>query len=194
MIENKTSFWDSYGGVILLSGFLIGSFSSLFPDWSFSVFLGNILAMAVVLVISFYWYKQNLSQIKHKSRFAYLLFSLIGGQLCVPLIRVMDSTPATIGLTIFTLLIWVFLYLFREIPYKVFKFPLKTKWTFILILLFIVTYTAATGVDRGYSNGWAFKRLSYSEELIYGGLVFYGFGILTLFTATGALGGKNREE
>lgn len=150
--EQRFKFFEGNALGLLISSVLFGFFGSAIPDWSFGIFLLNLLITIFSLGLARYWHQSVKSTIRYNSLTSFMMLITMGFFLAEPIFRISFGTMVFWSFVLLYLLIIGYSLFKREMIFQAFHRPEKSKiafgsYLFVIILIIISAFSFRNGQE-----------------------------------------------
>ncbi|MDI3311270.1 MAG: hypothetical protein QJR05_07555 [Thermoanaerobacterium sp.] len=192
MVHRSTDFKNSAVYSLIILNVMFGTFASLIPTGSLTIFLLNMGLTIIEVAISWHWWRTIPNEVRYTSLVCYLMSITFGIFATIPLLR----------LTFGTMLFWLILLLYlmvlgysiylKELLFQAFHRPGKSKLSkgiaaFLLVLIIIGALSSRNGQEM-----LILSILNDHQGAIFVSLFSFIIGLFVTFTASSLL--KKPEE
>lgn len=150
--EQRFKFFEGNGLAVLIGPFVFGLFGSLIPDWSFRIFLLNILITIFSVGLARYWYQKVENTVRYNSLTSFIMLITMGLFLTEPILRMSFGTMVFWPFVLLYVLVIAYSLYKREMIFQAFHEPGKSKiafgsYLFVFILIIISAFSFRNGQE-----------------------------------------------
>lgn len=148
----RFKFFEGNALGILINSIIFGFFASAIPDWSFRIFLLNVVITIISLGIARYWYTSIPNTIRYNSLVAFVMLITMGFYVATPLFRMTLGTKVFWPVLILYLVVIGYSLQKREMIFQAFHRSRGSKialgaYLFVIILAIICAFSFRNGQE-----------------------------------------------
>ncbi|WP_071396394.1 hypothetical protein [Bacillus tuaregi] len=150
--EQRFKFFEGNGLAVLMGPFLFGVLGCTIPNWSFRIFIFNMLITIFSVGLARYWYQTVENTVRYNSLTSFIMLMTMGFFVAEPILRLSFGTMVFWPFILMYLLVIGYSLYKREMIFQAFHRPGKSKiafgsYLFIIVLIIISAFSFRNGQE-----------------------------------------------
>ncbi|MBP3040280.1 hypothetical protein J9303_12375 [Bacillaceae bacterium Marseille-Q3522] len=179
----KVFFSGNINSVIFLNLFF-GTLASLIPSGTWVIFIIAVFITVIETIIGWIWFSGIKNKVRYNSLIAFLTIITSGFFWVIPLLRITYGTILFWGMLLIYLTIFVYTLYKRELLFKAFYRPEKSRLAKGVLIITGVVFVIGSLLYRNGQELIISTFLNNQQEGVAVSLIFYIFGLIFTFISS----------